>query len=76
MTYITRLCGSQIPSLSSCLMEDMCVNHVLIRVPVLQVEVLSVPVTKDTSEATLKQLMPHVQVSVYSQSELCHCTSI
>ena len=66
----------QILSLSSCLMEDMCVNHVLIRAPVLQVEVLSVPVTKDTSEATLKQLMLHVQVSVCSQSELCHYMSI
>ena len=54
----------------------MCVNHVLIRAPVLQVEVLSVPVTKDTSEAILKQLMPHVQVSVCSQSELCHYMSI
>ena len=66
----------QILSLSSCLMEDMCVNHVLIRAPVLQVEVLSVPVTKDTSEAILKQLMPHVQVRVCSQSELCHYMSI
>ena len=54
----------------------MCVNHVLIRAPVLQVEVLSVPVTKDTSEATLKQLMTHVQVSVCSHSELYHYISI
>ena len=66
----------QILLLSSCLMEDMCVNHVLIRAPVLQVEVLSVPVTKDTSEDTLKQLMTHVQGSVCFQSELYHYISI